>query len=144
MNLDWETLFRYSSFQLSVGSNSRLLWFTTLCDWCTKFAPKKILNQWETKPKSSHAFFRAWRRLHASASSSDWFIGLFTSVVIGQSKYLGCGFYETHLKSAVKSIAGKENHKKLELYRQRRGFSTCVRTTDPTQNVRTVLQSKMH
>ena len=28
----------------------------------------------------SHAFSRAWHRLHVFASNSDWFIGLFTSV----------------------------------------------------------------
>ena len=40
----------------------------------------------------SHVFSRAWRRLHAFASNSDWFIALFTSVVIGQSNYFGFGF----------------------------------------------------
>ena len=30
----------------------------------------------------SHVFSRAWRELHAFASSSDWFMALFASVVI--------------------------------------------------------------
>ena len=30
----------------------------------------------------SHAFSRAWRRLHVFTSSSDWLIALFSSVVI--------------------------------------------------------------
>ena len=40
----------------------------------------------------SHAFSRAWHGRHVFASSSDWFIGLFTTVVIGQSNYFGFGF----------------------------------------------------
>ena len=36
-----------------------------------------------------HAFSRAWRRLLVFASNSDWFIALFTCVVIGQSNYFG-------------------------------------------------------
>ena len=40
----------------------------------------------------SHAFYRAWYGRHVFASSSDWFIGLFTTVVIGQSNYFGFGF----------------------------------------------------
>ena len=39
-----------------------------------------------------HAFSRAWHGRHAFASSSDWFIGLFTTVVIGQSNIFGFGF----------------------------------------------------
>ena len=57
---------------------SQLLWFciATLCDWL------KLV------------FSRAWRRLHVHviASSSDWFIGLSASVVIGQSDYFEFGF----------------------------------------------------
>ena len=41
---------------------------------------------------SSHAFSRAWRRLHVFSSSSDWFIRLSAPVVIGQSNYFGFGF----------------------------------------------------
>ena len=41
---------------------------------------RHFLHQAEVKPKPIvtclHAFFRAWRRLHVFASSSDWFIGL--------------------------------------------------------------------
>ena len=71
---------------------------TTLCDWLTN--SRHFLNQWESKPKpivfSPHAFSRAWRQLHVFASSSDWFVVLFTSVSIGQSNYFGFGF--THSK----------------------------------------------
>ena len=31
-----------------------------------------------------HSFFRAWRRLHVVATCFDWFVGLSSSVVIGQ------------------------------------------------------------
>ena len=40
----------------------------------------------------SHAFSRAWHGRHVFASSSDWYIGLFTIVEIGQSNYFGFGF----------------------------------------------------
>ena len=57
---------------------------------------RHFLNQSEVKPKPIvsclHAFSRAWRRLHVFATSSDWFIGLSASLVIGQSNYLGFVF----------------------------------------------------
>ena len=37
----------------------------------------------------SRGFSRAWRRLHVFASNFDWFIALFTPVVIGQSNNFG-------------------------------------------------------
>ena len=40
----------------------------------------------------SHAFSRAWRRLHGSASSSDWFIELSASLVIEQTYYFSFSF----------------------------------------------------
>ena len=49
----------------------------------------------------SHAFSRAWRRLHVFALSSDWFIVVSAPVVIGQSNCFGFGFYDTHLKTAL-------------------------------------------
>ena len=60
-----------------------------------------FLNQSEIKPKAImtclHVFSRSWWRLHVFASSSDWFIGLSASVVIGQSNY-------TQLKTALKHL----------------------------------------
>ena len=57
---------------------------------------RHFLNQWEAKPKPimprSHVLSRAWRRLHAFTSSSDWSFVLFTFSVIGQSYYFGFGF----------------------------------------------------
>ena len=57
---------------------------------------RHFLNQSEEKSKQIvsclDAFSRAWRRLHAFALSSDWFIGLSASLVIGQSDYFGFGF----------------------------------------------------
>ena len=54
---------------------------------------RQFLNQtgveWEPMVPWLSAFSRAWRRLHVFASSSDWFIVLFRSVVIGQSNYFG-------------------------------------------------------
>ena len=75
---------------------SQLLWFciATVCDWLKNLAPL-FFDQSEVKPKPIvtclYAFSRAWRRLHVFASSSDWFIGLFTTDVIGQSNYFGFG-----------------------------------------------------
>ena len=47
-----------------------------------------------------HAFSRAWCLLQAFASNSDWFILLFTCVVIGQSNYFFL-FYDTQMKTAL-------------------------------------------
>ena len=58
----------------------------------------------------SHAFFRAWRLRHVFASSSDWFIGLSASVVIGQSNYFGFGVTQLKKKHSIKS------HSKYRLY----------------------------
>ena len=57
---------------------------------------RQFINQSEVKPKPIvaclYAFSRVWRRLHVFALSSDWFIGLSASAVIGQSNYFGFGF----------------------------------------------------
>ena len=64
--------------------------------WLAKRISRHFLNQSEVKPKPSvtysHAFSRAWRRLHVFASSFDSFIGLPVSAVIGQSNYFGVTF----------------------------------------------------
>ena len=74
----------------------RLLWFcfSRLYDWLAKFTPfsQPMGSQTKTNRAWSHAFSRAWRRLQVFASSSDWLIVLFTSVVIGQRNYFGFGF----------------------------------------------------
>ena len=75
-------------------SGFQLLWFciARLCDWLKKTS-RHFINQSEVKPKPIvtclHAFSRAWHRLHVLATSSDCFIGLSASVVIGQSDYFG-------------------------------------------------------
>ena len=74
----------------------QLLWFciATVCDRLKNLVPLSRLIRSKTKTnrdlpaRVSHA----WRRLHVFALSSDWFIGLFTTVVIGQSNYFGFGF----------------------------------------------------
>ena len=72
----------------------QLLWFgiATVCDLLKK---SRATFRSEVKPKPIvtclHAFFRAWGRLHVFASSSDWFIALFTTVVISQSNNFGFG-----------------------------------------------------
>ena len=74
----------------------QLLWFciATLCDWLKNLAalPRPIKGKTKTNLDNSHAFSRAWYGRHVFASSSDWFIGLFTAIVIGQSNYFVFGF----------------------------------------------------
>ena len=69
-----------------------------------------MLNPSQVNPKPittcSNAFSRAWRRLHVPASSSDWFIGLSASVVIGQSDFFQWSWvFDTRLKTAQHSLS---------------------------------------
>ena len=90
-------LIHLSGFQLSVESNPELLWFcfTALCDWFKKNS-RHLINQSDAKPEPfatwSHAFSRAWRRLRVCASSSHWFVSLFTFIVIVHCNCFGFGF----------------------------------------------------
>ena len=87
---------RFSTECRKYFRNCSAIWFciATLCDWLKM--SRHFLDQSEVKPKPivtySHAFSRAWHGRHVFASSSDWFIRLFTTVVIGQSNYFGFGF----------------------------------------------------
>ena len=67
-----------------------------------KKVSRHFLDQSEVKPKPivicSHVFSRAWHGRHVFASSSDWFIWLLTTVVIGQSNYFG---FTTQMKTAL-------------------------------------------
>ena len=75
---------------------SRLLWFcfSTFCDWLAKFAP--LSPPMRKKIKTNRALpARVFPRLAPVTCicfGSDWFIALFTSVVIGQNNYFcfGC------------------------------------------------------
>ena len=57
-------------------------------------SPRHFLDQGKAKTivSWSHAFSRAFHRLHVFASNSDWYIALFPSVVIGQSNIFGFDF----------------------------------------------------
>ena len=74
----------------------QLLWFciATVCDWLKHLVP--LSQPIRSKTKTNHdlpaGVFQTWLWLHVFASSSDWFIGLFKIVVIGQSNYFGFGF----------------------------------------------------
>ena len=87
---------------------SRLLrfCFIVLSDWSAKLAPLFQTNETQPNPITtcSHAFSRAWCRFHEFASNSDWFIPLFTSVVIGQNNFFGFGFIEYHSVKVIQSI----------------------------------------
>ena len=73
---------------LGLESNSRLLWFycTLLCDWLAKLASYSQAG--ENKSQLARTRLLA----HVFASSSDWFIALFWSAVIGRSNYFSFGF----------------------------------------------------
>ena len=92
----------YIGFQLSVESNwsFALIWFyiSIPCDWFVKTRATFSTNKKQTKPivVCSHTFSRAW--LYVFAWSSDWFITLFTFVLIGQSNYFGSGFMTLKFK----------------------------------------------
>ena len=72
------------------------MFILTLYPWLVKKISRHFVEQSEVKPKPtviySHAFSRAWHGRHVFASSSDWLIWLFATVVIGQSSYFGFGF----------------------------------------------------
>ena len=61
----------------------------------SKLKPKQITT-------SSHAFSRAWRRLHVFVSTFDWFIALFKSAVIGQTNSPFPSCFEPHYESEAK------------------------------------------
>ena len=73
---------------------TQLLWFciASICDWLKNLAPlsRPIRSKTKTNRDLPARFFT---RLAPAvfASSSDWFIGLFTTVVIGQSNNFGFG-----------------------------------------------------
>ena len=74
-----------SSFWLSSESNFIIYWscIVTLCYWLKNYVP---------------LFHHG---LHVFASNSDWFIGLFTTVVISQSNYFGFTQVQTALKACI-------------------------------------------
>ena len=92
----------WTGFRLSVESNLLLLslCFTSLCDWLTKLAPlsqpmrSQTAHGDKTRATSSanEKPNRAWCRLHAMTSNSDWFTELFSCLVIGQSDCFGFRF----------------------------------------------------
>ena len=80
----------WSAFQLSVESNSAIaLVLHCYALLLVKKLSRHFLDQSEVKPKPIVIYSHG---RHVFASSSDWFIGLFTTVVIGQSNYFGFGF----------------------------------------------------
>ena len=62
-----------------------VLLYYALCLLYSKFAP--LSQSMRSKMKTNHAFSRAWNQLFVFPSSSDWFIALFMSVLVGQSNY---------------------------------------------------------
>ena len=68
-------------------------------------------------------FSRAWHRLHVFASSSDWLIALFASVVIGQSDYFGFSLLTLENSSNFTQY----NHGMLDLQNEEKVVSESVR-----------------
>ena len=71
---------------------------------------RHFLNQWEAKPKSivlGRTRFPALDAgyLHVFASSSNWLVVLFTSVVIGQRNHW-FWLYDTQFKTALYCDSG--------------------------------------
>ena len=69
---------------------------------------RHLLNQSDANPKPiatwSHAFSRAWRRLRAFASSSHWFIVLFTFLMIDDCNCFGFGVTTLNWKPLFKGF----------------------------------------
>ena len=82
--------------RLRATRNGLLFGFTLLPLVIGYKISRHFVNQLEVKPKPimtcSHAFSRAWRRLHVFAVTCDWLIVLSVSVVIGQSNDFGFCF----------------------------------------------------
>ena len=73
---------------------SQLPWFciVTPRDWLKNLAPRSQLNQSEVKRNPIVTYPRAFsQRRPIFAWSSDWFIEMSASVVIGQNNYFGFG-----------------------------------------------------
>ena len=93
------TLFELSYLQFSVNVISPLLCFCFTTLWLVKkiraffltFQPVRTLKS-QRIVTCLHALFRAWNHILVFASKSDWFIALFTCVVIGQINNSGFGF----------------------------------------------------
>ena len=64
----------------------------TASDWLKNLAPLSRLIRSKTKTNRNLPARVFPRLAPVFASSSDWFIGLLTTVVIGQSNYFGFGF----------------------------------------------------
>ena len=77
-------------------SDTRCFGFASLRSLIGSKNSRHFLNQSDAKLKPivtwSHAFSRAWSRLRVFASSSDWFLVLFSCVLIGQSDHFSFGF----------------------------------------------------
>lgn len=64
-----------------------------------------FFNKWEAKPKPNKSYLPAsshpWHQLYGyvDASSSDWFIALFASVMIGQNHYSEFGLTTLNFKT---------------------------------------------
>ena len=98
---------------------SRLIWFciAALCVWLKNIAPLYHF----IKSKTNHDFpVRVFPHLVSATctdlfqSSSDWFIGLSASVVIGQSLLL-FWYYDTELKTALVRDLRRDRRRKITI-----------------------------
>ena len=87
-------------------------YFVTLCDWLTKTGTTYSTNAIRIKTKTNRDSFELiflifLRRCFVFASGSDWFIALFSTVVIGQSKFLRFWSDDNQLKIALNLCCNK-------------------------------------
>ena len=87
-------LHKLSGLQMRVEVIQNCFRFALLCSVIDKKNSRHLLNQSNAKPKSimNLRVFPRLALVTCISSNSDWFLVLFSSVVIGQSDYFGFGF----------------------------------------------------
>ena len=77
-----------------IVENNYEIAIASLSHWLQILAPGFLLMTSKTKTNRTlyARFSRALGKLQAIARNSDWFIMLFTPVLVGRSNYFGIGF----------------------------------------------------
>ena len=111
----WTRVKGPSSFQVTVESNCASA-IATLTDWPKNLAP--LFNQWDAKSKRiahcTRDFSRALRKLHVITKNSDWFIRLFTPVVIARKNYFCHVFHQSFENRSITLYNSEGFYDKVE------------------------------
>lgn len=79
---------------------------------------RHFFNQWDAKSKRiahcTRDFSRALRKLHVITKNSDWFIRLFTPVVIGQNNYFCRVFHQSFENRSITLYNSEGFYDKVE------------------------------